>query len=402
MFERDILTPTDVLRAAVTHTKIRVGGRVMSRIGSEVVLSDALCHLNAELSQAQSIEPGFLVVLDGTWDGARLANSELVWSQPCPTPTANSETARLAFDGIGPRLEQRAQACKVARRFFEERAFVEVETPTRLRAPGLDAHIEPIAAANGWLVTSPELHLKRLIVGGMPRVFEFARCHRADELGTYHEPEFTLLEWYRAFEPVQAVMRDTEELVRDVIVALSNQSQLKHREFTVRVDQPFARLTVADAFRLHANNSDGLAIAERDPDTWFHLWVDAVEPALARYGVPVFVTDYPASQAALARRKPSDPRLAERFELYCAGVELCNGYGELTDPDEQLARFESELAERKRHGLPVIPLDTRFIDALREGMPPCSGNALGFDRLVMLATGVESIAEVKAFPWNRN
>jgi lysyl-tRNA synthetase class 2 len=177
---------------------------------------------------------------------------------------------------------------------------------------------------------------------------------------------------------------------------------LKHREFTVRVDQPFARLSVADAFRLHANESDGLAMAERDPDAWFHLWVDKVEPALARYDVPVFVTDYPASQAALARRKPSDPRVAERFELYCAGVELCNGYGELTDPDEQLARFESELAERKLRGLPVVPLDTRFIDALREGMPPCSGNALGFDRLLMLATGAESIAQVKAFPWSRN
>ena len=402
MFERDILTPTDVLRAAATHTKIRVGGRVMSRNDADVILSDSFCRLNAQLSHAQSIEPGFLVVLDGTWDGTCLRGAALVWSQSGAEPDAESEWARLALAGVGPRLEQRAEARKVARRFFEERSFIEVETPTRLRAPGLDAHIEPIAAADGWLVTSPELHLKRLIVGGMPRVFEFAHCHRADELGMYHEPEFTLLEWYRAFEPVQAVMRDTEELVRDVIVALSNHSHLKHREFTVRVDQPFARLSVADAFRLHANESDGLAMAERDPDAWFHLWVDKVEPALARYDVPVFVTDYPASQAALARRKPSDPRVAERFELYCAGVELCNGYGELTDPDEQLARFESELAERKLRGLPVVPLDTRFIDALREGMPPCSGNALGFDRLVMLATGVESIAEVKAFPWNRN
>jgi lysyl-tRNA synthetase class 2 len=236
----------------------------------------------------------------------------------------------------------------------------------------------------------------------MPRVFEFARCHRADELGRYHEPEFTLLEWYRAFEPVESVMLDTEELVRSVIVALSNQSRIRHREFTVRVDQPFARLTVADAFKLHANGSDGLAMAELDPDTWFHTWVDQIEPALARYDLPVFVTDYPASQAALARKNPSDPRVAERFELYCAGVELCNGYGELTDPDEQIARFESELAVREKRGLPAIPLDTHFINALREGMPPCSGNALGFDRLVMLATGAESIAEVKAFPWDRN
>jgi lysyl-tRNA synthetase class 2 len=374
----------------------------MSHNGSNVILSDALSRLNAHLSRAQSIEPGFLIVLDGTWDGASLRDAELVWSQACPEPNSKSEHSRLAFEGVGPRLEQRAEALKVARRYFEEQSFIEVETPTRLRAPGLDAHIEPISAADGWLVTSPELHLKRLIVGGMPRVFEFARCHRAEELGRYHEPEFTLLEWYRAFEPVESVMRDTEELVRNVTLALSNQTQIKHREFTVRVDPPFARLSVADAFERHANGADGLALAELDPDAWFNLWVEMVEPALACYEVPVFVTDYPAPQAALARKKTSDPRVAERFELYCAGVELCNGYGELTDPDEQLARFESELATREQRGLPTIPLDARFIDALREGLPPCSGNALGFDRLVMLATGADSIADVQAFPWNRN
>ena len=118
--------------------------------------------------------------------------------------------------------------------------------------------------------------------------------------------------------------------------------------------------------------------------------------------MPVFVVDYPVSQAALARIKPSLPRVAERFELYCAGVELCNGFGELTDPDEQQVRFEAELAARAKLGLPNIPLDQRFLSALREGLPPSSGNALGFDRLLMLATGASSIAEVQAFPWNRN
>ncbi len=396
------MTPTGVLRAAVTHTKIRVAGRVMTRTDAEVALSDALSRVNAQLSRVEAIEPGFLVVLDGTWDGTWLRDAEVVWAQVCPTPKADGEYARLTFDGVGPRLEQRAHAAKIARRFFEVQSFIEVETPTRLRAPGLDAHIEPISAADGWLVTSPELHLKRLIVGGMPRIFEFARCHRAEELGRYHEPEFTLLEWYRAFEPIEAVMHDTEELVRGVVMALSNQSQLKHREFAVRVDQPFARLTVADAFERHANGANGLAIAEADPDAWFRLWVEKIEPALCHYNVPVFVTDYPAAQAALARRNPSNPRVAERFELYCAGVELCNGYGELTDPDEQLARFESELAARERGGLAAIPLDTGFIGSLREGMPPCSGNALGFDRLVMLATGAHSVADVQAFPWKRN
>jgi lysyl-tRNA synthetase class 2 len=400
--EREILTPTDVLRAAATQTKVRVAGRILSREGSDIVVCDACARLTVHTARDLPIGPGYWVVFDGTWDGARLKKAELIQSQACPAPKADGEFARLAFDGVGPRLARRAEALKIARRYFDEQSFVEVETPTRLRAPGLDANVEPIESDGGWLSTSPELHLKRLIVGGMPRMFEFARCHRAEELGTYHEPEFTLLEWYRAFESVESVMRDAEALVRKIIQALSGQSQLKHREFTVQMDQPFVRLSVAEAMKIHAGIEDGLALAEHDPDRWFHTWVDQVEPALASYPVPIFVIDYPVSQAALARRKPADPSVAERFELYCAGVELCNGFGELTDPDEQQARFEAELSERRKRDLPLVPLDQRFLNALREGMPTCSGNALGFDRLVMLATGANTIADVQAFPWNRN
>ena len=402
MFEREILTPSDVLRAAATPQKMRVGGRLLTRNGSDIVLCDALSRLSVRAMRELPLEPGFLVVFDGTWDGTLLAQAELVWSQPGTAPAADGEFARLAFDGVGARLVKRDHALKIARRFFDERAFVEVETPTRLRAPGLDAHIEPIEAQGGWLVTSPELHLKRLIVGGMPRVFEFARCHRADELGPNHEPEFTMLEWYRAFESVETVMRDTESLVRETITELSGQLTLVHRGTTVHVDRPFARLTIADAFRIHADHPDGLQLADSDPDEWFRVWVETIEPALSQYEVPVFVVDYPVSQAALAQKKPDDPQVAERFELYCAGVELCNGFGELTDRGEQRARFEVELSARKDRGARNVPLDERFLSALTEGMPPCSGNALGFDRLVMLATGAESVAGVQAFPADRN
>ena len=405
MFEREILTPSDVLRAAGPQQKIRLGGRVLACSGPDIVVGDALCRLSVRVAQVASLAeilPGFLVVFDGTWDGAALAQASLVWSQAAPAPVADGEFSRLVFDGVGARLAKRATALAIARRFFDERHFVEIETPTRLLAPGLDAYIEPMPASGGWLVTSPELHLKRLIVGGMPRVFEFARCHRADETGPNHEPEFTLLEWYRAFEPVQAVMRDTEALVSATLVALSGASQINHQGYRVRVQPPFERLTVADAFRLHAHRDDGLQLADEQPDTWFRIWVETIEPALCRYEVPVFITDYPASQAALARKIPGNPEVAERFELYCAGVELCNGFGELTDPGEQRARFEAERAARAARGAPAVPLDERFLSALGEGMPPCSGNALGFDRLVMLATGAESVAAVQAFPADRN
>ena len=354
MFEREILTPTDVLRAAAPHEKIRVGGRVLACVGTDIVLCDALGRFSVQAARAPELQPGFLVVFDGTWDGAALCQASVVWSRAEPEPAADGEFSRLVLEGVGAMLVKRAEALGIARRFFDERGFVEVETPTRLRAPGLDAHVEPLAASGGWLVTSPELHLKRLIVGGMPRLFEFARCHRADESGAYHEPEFTLLEWYRAFEPVEAVMRDTEALVRTTVTALAGQSTLCHRGLSVDVARPFARLSVADAFKLHAARSDGLELAEQDPDTWFRIWVEAVEPALGRCETPVFIVDYPTCQAALARRNPENPRVAERFELYCAGVELCNGFGELTDPDEQRARFEAELFARASRGAPRI------------------------------------------------
>ena len=180
------------------------------------------------------IEPGFLVVFDGTWDGTALNNAELAWYKACPEPRAGGEFARLALEGVGARLEQRAHARQIARRYFEEQSFVEVETPTRLLAPGLDAHVEPIAASGGWL--------ERLRTS-----FETSDCRgnaasvRACPLPSRrrtrsaHEPEFTMLEWYRAFEPVEAVMRDAERLVRAVITVISGQAQLRRHDIACRV-----------------------------------------------------------------------------------------------------------------------------------------------------------------------
>jgi lysyl-tRNA synthetase class 2 len=402
VFERAILSPSDVTRVATTPSKIRVGGRIVSGSASTFTLGDALGTIALETSRDELLAPGFLVVFDGTWDGQVLRAAMPIWHQATEITAADGEFARLAWQGTGQRLAQRSVALREVRSHFATGRFVEVQTPTRVRAPGLDANVEPIRAQGGWLVTSPELHLKRLLAGGMPRVFEIAHCHRDEEIGRYHEPEFTLIEWYRAFEPVEAVMRDTEQLVQLVVQRLAGRTVVEHAGRHVNVEIPFARLSVAEAFKRYAQRGDGNELAERDPDQWFRLWVELIEPAIAEFQRPVFVIDYPISHATMARPKAENPQVAERFELYCAGVELCNGYGELTDSAEQASRMRQEVQSRLASGQPELPIDQRFISALHEGLPPCSGNALGFDRLVMLATGAQALADVVAFPWDRN
>jgi len=402
VFERAILSPSDVTRVATILSKIRVGGRLVSGSVRTFTLGDSLGTIAVETNSDELLAPGFLVVFDGTWDGQLLRAATLIWHQATGITAANGEFARLAWQGTGRHLAQRSVALRQVRSHFDAERFIEVQTPTRVRAPGLDANVEPIRAQGGWLVTSPELHLKRLLTGGMPRVFEIARCHRDEEIGRYHEPEFTLIEWYRAFEPVEAVMRDTEQLVQLVVQRLSGRTVVEHAGRHVNVEIPFARMSVAEAFERYARRKDGNELAERDPDEWFRQWVELIEPAIAEFKRPVFVIDYPLSQAAMARPKAGNPQVAERFELYCAGVELCNGYGELTDPAEQASRLQQEVQSRLASGQPELPIDQRFISALREGLPPCSGNALGFDRLVMLATGAQVLADVVAFPWDRN
>lgn len=257
--------------------------------------------------------------------------------------------------------------------------------------------MDAIRAQGGWLGTSPEFHMKRLLVGGLQRIHQLTQCFRADESGPLHEPEFTLLEWYRAFADQRDVMRDTEHLIHAVVRRLSGGSMVRRAGVEVDVTPPFPRLSVQAAFQRYAHVKDALALAQRDEARYFELLVTRVEPALARRKRPVFLTRYPLKHAALARPSRRYPGTAERFELYVAGVELCNGFSELTDAEEQLARFERERDERRRENRPVYSLDRRFLAALREGMPPAAGNALGVERLIMLARGAESIEQVMAF-----
>jgi elongation factor P--(R)-beta-lysine ligase len=298
------------------------------------------------------------------------------------------------------RLVDRARLTAEARAFFASRGYLEVETPVVVPSPGLDLHLDAFDVGGGrYLSTSPEYQMKRLLADGHRRLFQITRAFRAGEEGERHNPEFTILEFYRAGAGVLGVMRDTEQLASRLFSVFGGGPVLSVDGQRIDVAPPFERLTVCEAFERFAGSApeETLRLAEHDEDTFFRLLVDRVEPALARHPRAVFLTEYPAPMASLARKKPGDPRVAERFELYVAGVEVCNGFGELTDAVEQRERFAHDRAERARRGKPVYPVDEKLLAALARGMPESGGNAIGFDRLVALACGITRIADVMAF-----
>jgi lysyl-tRNA synthetase class 2 len=323
-----------------------------------------------------------------------------------------------------PHLEARGRILKAFRRWFEQRAFVEVETAALQLSPGNEAHLhafrtEAIAPDGGrsplYLHTSPEFACKSLLAAGERRIFEIAKVWRNRERGPLHHPEFTLLEWYRAEEPYEALMLDCAMLLAVAAEAAGGRSL----RFRGREADPFAqpeRITLAEAFDGFAGidllatvdaegppdrealaaaaTAKGIRVAEDDTwsDVFSRVLVEKVEPRLG-LGRPAILCEYPVPEAALARPKAADPRVAERFELYACGVELANAFGELTDAAVQRARFEAEMAEKGRVYGELYPIDEGFLDALAL-MPQASGAALGFDRLVMLASGAELIEQV--------
>jgi lysyl-tRNA synthetase class 2 len=303
------------------------------------------------------------------------------------------------------RLAERAQALAEARLFFGSRGYLEVETPIVVPSPGLDLHLDAFTIAGAgagagagmtkprYLSTSPEYQMKRLLADGHRRIFQLTRAFRAGESGERHNPEFTILEFYRP-GAVSAVMADTEQLV-----ARLSGGAFRLGDRVIDARPPFLRMPLVEAFERFARtaHAETLRLAEEDEDRFFEILAFQVEPGLAALDRPVFVTDYPAPQASLARKKPGDRRFAERFELYVAGVELCNGFGELVDPKEQRARFVADQKARAAKGKPVYPIDERFLAALEAGLPACAGNAIGFDRVVALLCGTKAIADVIAF-----
>lgn len=326
-----------------------------------------------------------------------------------PAWDAESLAARLPF------LRRRGLVTAATRAFFAARGYTEVETPYAVPVPGEEVHVRSFATrfrtVRGqevplWLHTSPEFAMKKLLAAGAGPIFQFARVWRNEEGSAIHAPEFTMLEWYRPGATMAGLMDETEALLRAVLPPT-----VTCRGITTRLAH-FERLTVAEAFFRHtgadvlATAGDAAALARqagaalRDGEDWedlfFRLLLERIEPSLGRAS-PTFLTHWPAAQAALARRDPADPRVALRFEIYIAGLELANAFEELTDSAEQRGRFVADRA--RRHALfgEDWAMDEGFLAAL-DHMPPCAGIALGFDRLAMIASGADSIEQVLWLP----
>ncbi|KAA9129848.1 EF-P lysine aminoacylase GenX [Marinihelvus fidelis] len=300
-------------------------------------------------------------------------------------------------------LRARADVLATIRDFFARRHVMEVETPVLSAAGNSDPGIEQLAGGDRWLRTSPEYAMKRLLAAGSGDIYELGRVFRAGEAGRRHNPEFTLLEWYRLGWPLSRLMDETATLVNACGACFDRQWRVNTLEYgdwlheTTGIDPHRDDVTrLRTAVRDHGIHFDGLAQCDRD--TCLDLLVSHVAEAALPTDAMTLVHGYPASQAALARLDGGDPPVALRFELYLGQVELANGYDELTDAAEQRFRFESENRKRQADGQPIRPLDERLLAALASGLPACSGVALGVDRLLMACLDAEAIDQVIAFP----
>lgn len=395
----------DSVNARPPGARVRFGGRVTARDGTSARIEDAFGAVI--VTTGAPPEEGTLVVVDGTRSasGVLAGHVEAVGAARVPFPRAGGEFRALTDSGrLRARgLRARAEVLRGIRAYFDAQGFLEVETPSAVLSPGMDLHLTALEVrgigAERWLVTSPEYQMKRLLVGGLSRIYQTGRAFRADESGARHQPEFSMLEWYRGFEDAESVMRDTEELVQGLAIARHGTATLPGGEGPIDVTAPWQRLPVSQAFESLAGVDMWQVLP--DEESFFRTLALVIEPKLGR-SRPVFLTEWPASMASLARLIPGrTPPVADRFEAFVDGMELCNGFGELTCPVEQRARLERDRAERARLGLTVHALDERFLSSLEEGMPPSGGNALGIDRLVMLLLGAQDLREVMGFPQDR-
>ena len=316
------------------------------------------------------------------------------------------------------RLAARAELLGVLRDVFLRAGYWEVETPILSAEVGVDEHLEPfVTRANDgserFLQTSPEFGMKRLLAAGARMIYQVTRAFRRDESGPRHNPEFTMIEWYGVGTQYHEQMDFVEQLVRQVATSSSPRPDWL-------IEQPFPRLTYDQAFErvlettvLELSIEELVGLARRkvpeipvgleadDRDGWLNLLLaETVEPTMGQCG-PEFLFHYPASQAALARVRPGTPPVAERFELFVKGIEVCNGYQELTDAEELARRTREQADIRQRRGQRPLPVTGRLEEAQRSGLPDCSGVALGWDRLVMLVLGAECLEDVMAFPFPR-
>lgn len=310
-------------------------------------------------------------------------------------------------------LKQRAQLLAAIRVFFAERDVLEVETPLLCRATGTDPNLDffssefhcPPQNQTLYLQTSPEFAMKRLLAAGSGSIYQICKAFRNGEAGRFHNPEFTILEWYRVGFDLQQMMAEVAELLLRLLSAYMPRLQI--RKTTYR--QIFADVTGLDALNFHRKTycrfTEEIALPEADGICGddHALWLDFLFSHCVQTALPTdaicLVYDYPAIQSSLARTHPEDACIAERFEVFIQGIELGNGFYELCDAEEQASRFEREISHRHMHSLPVVATDALFLQALQAGLPACSGIAIGLDRLLMIASGCTSIDQVIAFPF---
>ena len=323
-----------------------------------------------------------------------------VWSHPTGEfPDPASRDRKLYNPESWAVLGQRAVLLRGIRHFFEERGFLEVETPLVVPSPGTEVHLAPTAVQQtdrpgaepkpAFLITSPEYHMKRLLAAGSPPIFQLCKTFRDGERGVHHRPEFTMLEWYRPWSTLETILEDCEALIRSVFKT----GTLSYQGMQIELTGSWPRLSFLTLLRERAS----IAAPEKlSSEEQLAAFVAHVEPSLGTER-PEFVVDYPLSMASLARPSPSDPTVAERSELYIAGLEIANAFGELVDPQAQRQRCEADNIKRRELQLPELPLDEDFLGALEQGLPPSGGIALGVDRLAMLYTDKACIDEVVCF-----
>jgi lysyl-tRNA synthetase class 2 len=307
-------------------------------------------------------------------------------------------------------LRLRAEILAKIRAFFAEREVLEVETPLLASAPVTDLHLHALScryrgpgADEGrelFLQTSPEFAMKRLLAAGSGSIYQICRAVRDGEAGRRHNPEFTILEWYRPGWDHHRLMNEVDELLAETLGCRTGE-RLSYAEVFERYAEidVFAETDEALRLRVGELGVDDVEGLRRD-DLLDLVLTHVIEPKLG-HCQPTFIHDYPATQASLARVRDGDPPLAERFEVFAEGVELANGYHELVDPAEQRRRFESDLEARRSRGLPEVPIDERLLAALEHGLPDCAGVALGVDRLLMVAAGTRDLSDVLSFPIDR-
>ena len=298
------------------------------------------------------------------------------------------------FSRLKHNLKLRALVLDAIRDFFSSEGFLEVETPLYVKTVAPEQHISPFTVDDCFLSTSPELHMKRLLAAGYTKIFQICHCFRKNERGQLHNPEFTMLEWYRVGADYMRIIEDTEKLLLAIAKKLHSGSTIRYQGIEINLGRPWHRVTVREAF---LDSAGWDPFEQHDPERFDIDLVEKVMPNFLR-NRPTVLLDYPAAMASLSRLKPGNPEVAERAEVFIGGLEIANAYSELTDAAEQEQRFKLEIEIMKMEGKEEFTLPRKFLDAL-PALPECGGNALGIDRLVMLFCDASSIDEVIAFPW---